>query len=154
MRTGLCLRNLGLLHEAEGDLAGARGLHKRALAIRRKVYGPDHHQTAVSFEDLGFVLSAEGDLAEARPLCERALTIRETVLGPLHPDTVASRDRLACLLANDGDASVSGISKSGINPGNRAVWPYKSHYARLLIDPDPPGDRARQELDTKQTTRS
>ena len=64
----------------QGDLAGARPLLERALAIREKVHGPDDPVTAESLSNLGLLLQAENDLAGARPLLERALAIREKKL--------------------------------------------------------------------------
>jgi hypothetical protein len=40
--TAASLNNLARLLKAQGDLAGARPLHERALAIREKVLGPEH----------------------------------------------------------------------------------------------------------------
>src|SRR5262249_53985685 len=60
--------------------AAAQALHERALAIREKVLGPDHADTATSLSFLSSLKWAQGDLAAARLLCERALAIREKVL--------------------------------------------------------------------------
>ena len=73
-----------------GDLAGARRLCERALAICEKALGPEHPDTATNLNSLALLLQAQGDLAGARPLCERALAIREKALGPKHPDTATS----------------------------------------------------------------
>ena len=71
----------------QGDLAAARPLFERALAIAERALGPEHPETAVSLNNLGFLLLGQGDLAAARPLLERALAIREKVLGPNHRHT-------------------------------------------------------------------
>ncbi len=73
-----------------GDYAGARPYYERALAIREKVLGEDHPDTARSLNNLGSLLRAQGDYAEARPYYERALAVREKVLGGEHPDTARS----------------------------------------------------------------
>jgi hypothetical protein len=88
--------------KAQGDLAGARQLHERALAIREKALGPDHPDTAISLGNLAVLLQAQGDLAGARPLHERALAIREKALGPDHPDTAMIREHLAVLSTREG----------------------------------------------------
>jgi hypothetical protein len=62
-----------LIHQ--GDLAGARPLQERALAICEKALGPEHLDTAQSLNDLAHLLQAQGDLGGARPLYERALAI-------------------------------------------------------------------------------
>jgi hypothetical protein len=75
--------------------SGARLLCERALAIREKVFGPEHPVTAQSLATLARLLEDQGDLAGARPLWERALAIREMVLGPEHPDAAQSLHHLA-----------------------------------------------------------
>jgi Tetratricopeptide repeat len=46
--TAMSLNNLGILLHAQGDLVEARTFHERALAIREKVLGPEHPDTAMS----------------------------------------------------------------------------------------------------------
>jgi hypothetical protein len=43
--TATCLNNLAGLLLTQGDLAGARPLFERALAIYEKVFGPEHPDT-------------------------------------------------------------------------------------------------------------
>jgi hypothetical protein len=43
--TATSLNNLAGLLQAQGDLAGARRLFERALAIREKALGPEHPDT-------------------------------------------------------------------------------------------------------------
>jgi tetratricopeptide (TPR) repeat protein len=86
------------LLQAKGDLAAARPLSERALAICEKVLGPEHPVTATSLGKLARLLQAQGDLAAARPLYERVLAIREKVLGPEHRETKTARKNLARLL--------------------------------------------------------
>jgi Tfp pilus assembly protein PilF len=81
----------------QGDLAGGRALHERALAVHEKVFGPEHPATANSLNNLACLLQAQGDLAGARPLYERALAINEKALGPEHPKTNCARGNLALL---------------------------------------------------------
>jgi tetratricopeptide (TPR) repeat protein/transcriptional regulator with XRE-family HTH domain len=85
-----------------GDLGAARPWYERALAIRERVLGPDHPDTAEGLNSLGGLFWGQGELAGARPLYERALNIREMVLGPDHPDTATSLHDLAVLLWGQG----------------------------------------------------
>jgi tetratricopeptide (TPR) repeat protein len=77
--------NLANLLQLQSDLAGARPLVERALAIREKVLGPEHPDTATSLNNLAIILQDHGDLAGVRALYERALAIDEKVLGHDHP---------------------------------------------------------------------
>jgi tetratricopeptide (TPR) repeat protein len=90
-----------------GALAAARPYYERALAIREKVLGPDHPDTAVSLNNLGNLLQAMGKLAAARPYYERALAIREKALGPDHHDTAQSLNNLGGLLQAMGELAAA-----------------------------------------------
>jgi tetratricopeptide (TPR) repeat protein len=57
---------------------------ERALAIREKVLGPEHPDTARSLNNLAFIYDATGAYAKAEPLYQRALAIREKMLGREH----------------------------------------------------------------------
>jgi hypothetical protein len=63
----------------------ARPLYKRALAICKVSWGPQHLDVGSSLNNLAVVLKAQGEYASARPLLERTLAIREAPLGPQHP---------------------------------------------------------------------
>jgi tetratricopeptide (TPR) repeat protein len=85
--------------------ADARPLFERALAIREKVLGPEHPDTAASLNNLAYVLRAQGDYSRARPLLERALAIYEKTLGAGHPSRALSLNNLAYVLQSQGDYS-------------------------------------------------
>jgi hypothetical protein len=53
--TATSLNNLAGLLYAQGDLAGARPLYERALAIREKVLGPEHPNTATVRNNLSIL---------------------------------------------------------------------------------------------------
>ena len=54
----------------QGDLAGARKLHERALDARRRVLGKEHPDTLMSLSNLAAMLRAQGDIAGAKQLEE------------------------------------------------------------------------------------
>ena len=90
-----------------GDLRAARPLYEHALAIRERVLGAEHPDTAQSLNNLASLLWVQRELAAARPLHERALVIRERVLGPDHPDTALSYNNLGLLLQAQGEAAAA-----------------------------------------------
>jgi Tetratricopeptide repeat len=55
-----------LLLQDQGDRAAARPLFERALAIREKVFGPEHRDSAKSRENLARVIKDQSDLAATR----------------------------------------------------------------------------------------
>jgi tetratricopeptide (TPR) repeat protein len=92
-------------HGALADGNPARLLFERALAIRERLFGPQHSDTAEILINLSGVLLDMGDLEGARPLVERSLAIWEKVLGPEHPQTTWSLNSLARVLHAQGDLS-------------------------------------------------
>jgi class 3 adenylate cyclase/tetratricopeptide (TPR) repeat protein len=65
-----------------GDYHASEHLHARALAIRKKVLGPDHPDVSDSLINLGIAVAEQGRHDESVQLFERALTIREKAFGP------------------------------------------------------------------------
>jgi CHAT domain-containing protein/Tfp pilus assembly protein PilF len=77
-------------------------LHQRALAIREKVLGSEHADTAGSLNNLAAIYDTLGQYDQALPLYQRALAIREKVLGLEHADTAGSLNNLAYLYKSLG----------------------------------------------------
>jgi tetratricopeptide (TPR) repeat protein len=83
---------------ARAELAQARPLYERALAMLETQFGADHPNTAHGLDSLGNVLHDLGDLPAARDYHERALAILEAELGPNHPDTAHCLSNLGAVL--------------------------------------------------------
>ncbi|MBP1468758.1 tetratricopeptide repeat protein, partial [Candidatus Chloroploca sp. M-50] len=98
----LCLW-LGRHLDRLGRYALAQPYAARALAIRERVLGPEHPDTALSLNNLASLHQTQGNYDAARPLYERALAISERVLGPEHPNTATSLNNLAELLRAQGN---------------------------------------------------
>jgi tetratricopeptide (TPR) repeat protein/CHAT domain-containing protein len=104
-----CLRETTALMEQVFELAGqgkwreALPLARKVLAIRKKVLGDNHRDTAKALYNLGVLLDNQGEYAAARPYHEQALVIRRKMLGDNHPDTADSFNGLGILLDNQGD---------------------------------------------------
>jgi tetratricopeptide (TPR) repeat protein len=105
---GRLLDRAGDYFHGRGSYLAARPLFERALAIREKVLGPEHPDTAEGLNNLAGLLQMQGDLAAAQPLLERALAIREKVFGTEHPDTAEGLNNLALLLRDQGDLAGAG----------------------------------------------
>ena len=86
---------MAALNHGQGLYAKAEPFLQRALAIREKVLGPEHPDTANSLNNLAGLNYSQGLYAKAEPLYQRALSIREKALGPEHPDTANSLNNLA-----------------------------------------------------------
>ena len=101
-------REASSLHEQVNELrrkgkdTEALPLAQRALAIREKVLGAGHPDTAYSLSILAVLYETQGQYTQALPLAHRALTIQEKVLGRTHPQTATNLNILASLYVDQG----------------------------------------------------
>jgi tetratricopeptide (TPR) repeat protein len=78
-------------------------MHRQALALRRKLLGEEHVDTARSVYELADLLSRMGDYAEAEPLFREALELRRKLRGKKSPEVAESIEGLALNLYEDGN---------------------------------------------------
>jgi CHAT domain-containing protein/Tfp pilus assembly protein PilF len=124
-----------------GDYAAARPLLERGLAIREKVFGPEHNNVAVSLQELGFMLYLSGDYAGARPPLERALAIREKVYAPTHVALGLTTLYLGRLLRDSGDYAAAramlerslAVREQALGPAHPAVATSAAHLGLLFL---------------------
>jgi serine/threonine-protein kinase len=86
-----------------GKYDEGRAVHERALALREKLFGPDHPDVAASLGAIGNALLMKGSFVESRAFTERALALREKLLGEDHPDLAKSLNNLASAYLGVGD---------------------------------------------------
>ena len=103
--TAQSLSDYGAVLTALGDIEGAAGAHREALAIRRDLLGPSHPHVAQSLSHLGWALQTQGRYAEAEPLYREALAIRREHLGDDHTAVGNSLLVLGEIRLRQGDAS-------------------------------------------------
>ncbi|XP_078370488.1 uncharacterized protein LOC144654274 isoform X2 [Oculina patagonica] len=82
--------DLGVIQHNRGNYPEALELKKRALDIRRKVFGEEHPETAVSYHSVGVTQHSLGDYISALESVKRALDIRRKVFGEEHSETADS----------------------------------------------------------------
>jgi tetratricopeptide (TPR) repeat protein len=87
---------------ATGHYKEAQPLLEDVLAIRRKVLGEEHPQTANTHNNLAVSIDQQGRYKEAEQGFRKALAIRRKVLGNEHPDTAQSYNSLAANLCDQG----------------------------------------------------
>ncbi len=92
------LNNLATLLQATNRLGEAEKLMRRALAINKTSFGPDHPNVAACLNNLAQLLQATNRLGDAEPLIRRALAIDEKSFGPDHPKVAIRLNNLATLL--------------------------------------------------------
>jgi eukaryotic-like serine/threonine-protein kinase len=101
------LYTMGRTYASLGLYTRAQPLIEQAVAIQRRVLGPEHPDTLSSLNLLASVLRREGHYAEAEKLNRQTLEIRRRVLGPEHPDTLVSMNSLASDLWIEGHVAES-----------------------------------------------
>ncbi len=84
------LSNLAVLHKTMGQDELAISEHRRALALRERVLGPESIDVGISLNNLGEALEHAGRRSEALVPLAHALQIFEHALGPDHPYTGAA----------------------------------------------------------------
>jgi tetratricopeptide (TPR) repeat protein len=92
------INNLAILLRCTKRMAEAELLYRQALAIRERLYGPDHIDVAQSLNNLAMVLYDTNRMVEAEPLLRRALAIHEASYGPDHPSVAVPLGNLASVL--------------------------------------------------------
>ncbi len=99
------LNDLGALRNQRGDYIAAERIVLEALAMRRRLLGPDHADIAVTLEVLSRIYTLHGNNKRAEPLLREALQIRRKVLGEEHSETATSLNDLALVLWENGELS-------------------------------------------------
>ncbi|MCX5698057.1 MAG: tetratricopeptide repeat protein [Candidatus Omnitrophica bacterium] len=99
------LNEIALFLDINARYQEAEFLYRRALAIREKILGPEHPDTATSLGNLALLLYKKGEYQAAEPLYRRALAIREKMLDPNSKSSVTATtlNNLAVLLSEKGD---------------------------------------------------
>ena len=123
----------------QGDFAGARALHERALAVHEKAFGPEHPATAkvcnlASYSRPRATLRGHGRSTSAHWHHEKAL-------GPEHPRTANSLSSLAFVLANLGDYAAArplyeralAIYEKALGPEHQDTNLTRFNLSRLLL---------------------
>jgi len=98
-----------LMHQLGGyayetaNYADALEWCQKALAIREKVLGTEHPDTAASYNNIGSVYYSMGEYDKALEFLLKALAIKEKVLGTEHPDTAASYNNIGGVYDSKGE---------------------------------------------------
>jgi tetratricopeptide (TPR) repeat protein len=100
--TATTLENLGVLAAQQRDTDAALAYHRRALAIRERVFGRVHPQIAQSLGELAAAYYVRGDREAALAHYQRAVAVAEATLGADHPETARLQGGLAMVLGDLG----------------------------------------------------
>jgi tetratricopeptide (TPR) repeat protein len=89
---------MAVLYSDQGDYEKALEYYGKALAIRERVLGAEHPDTAKTYNNMAVVYENQGDYKKALEYCSKALAIRERVLGMDHPSTKGTKNLMTQLL--------------------------------------------------------
>ena len=93
----VALNNLANVCFAQGDIAEAEALMRRALVAKENALGTEHPDTALTASNLGVILQSKGQTDAACSLFTRALKTFVNTVGEDHPKTQLVRENLAGL---------------------------------------------------------
>lgn len=96
------LTSMGRTYRRLAEYETAQHLLEEALAIGRRVYGPEHARIAETLGYLGGVLADRGDYAGAARDLEQAIAMRRHVLGPEHEDVAVTLAELGRVYQDEG----------------------------------------------------
>jgi len=99
---GTDLNNLSVALWRRGKYDAALPLAEEALALRRRLYGDEHTDVAISLHQLGTMLMATGDLEGAERRYRESLALRRKLLGDNHPHVAITLHMLGQLLRQRG----------------------------------------------------
>jgi len=126
---------LGTALNREGRWREAADLLQPLLALRRKVEGEEHSQTASTEMELGVSLSHLGRTQEADSLMQLALTTEATLVGPTAMDYGAYEGKLAeVYLTRNQPALAEPLLLDKIAICRKNLGPESLVLARTLLD--------------------
>lgn len=129
----LTLVHLASVYSARGDQARSIATQQRALAVFKKVYGPNHKEVAGVLLNLGTDHFITEDLDAAEAAYAEALKIFEETLGPDHASVGAALNNLADVAATRGDYDKAiPLYDRAYAVWSKALGPTHQHVATVL----------------------
>jgi tetratricopeptide (TPR) repeat protein len=117
----------------QGKYQEAIPLAEKAVELAKRVYGPEHPDTATSLNNLGKLYREMGEYAKAEPPLQEALRIRQKVLGPEHPDTATSLANLGSLYWAMGEyAKAEALDQEALRIRQKVLGPEHPDVALSL----------------------
>jgi len=93
---------IGEVYRALGDYAKAEEMQRKALDLRRRLYGNEHLDVAGSLTSLGLIVQSRQRPEEAVSLQREAVAILRKLLGDEHAEVAIALNNLASALGDEG----------------------------------------------------
>ena len=127
--------SLGLYHQAQPFL-------EKALATRRRLFGPDSRDTLRSIDQMARDLERQGHYPEAEALARQAIATRQRVLGPEARETLASIQELSAISLSEGkygeteklDRKMIEVSRRALGPEDPGTLKFMANLALAVFD--------------------
>lgn len=115
---------LAATYSSLGEYATEQRQLERALAVRRKLTGPEDPATLQLLDHLGVNLALQGKLKAADPIAHQAVRLSERVLGPSDPATLhAMNDLIYVCKAQGRIAEAEAVARSTLDRARAALGP-------------------------------
>ncbi len=98
LAAGETLSAIGALYSSLGRHDEAEDIHRQALEISRRHFGPDSIETATDLQNIATVLWNQERLSEAETVARQALSMRLAITGPDSVATASSLQNLGAIL--------------------------------------------------------
>ncbi|HLZ62873.1 MAG TPA: tetratricopeptide repeat protein [Ktedonosporobacter sp.] len=123
---GLLFRRAGFYTYTRGLYTQAEPLFQHALALTKRLQGPDHPDTATVLHYLAVLYSSQNRYTEAERTYQQALAIRERVFGDEHVETAFVLNNLGQFYRSQGRYSEAevllqrslGVEEKVLGPGH------------------------------------
>jgi len=140
LAAAVTLENIAALYKNYADYSNALRLLNRIMAIREKVLGEMHQDTAIACNNIAYANKYLNDTYSALPWYERALNINKEVLGDNHPSTADNYNNIAIIFSEQEDYTKAiefhekalGIYKEILGPENPKTAGVYSDIAFIL----------------------
>jgi eukaryotic-like serine/threonine-protein kinase len=127
--------SLGLYHQAQPFL-------EKALATRRRLFGPDGRDTLRSIDQMARDLERQGHYPEAEALARESIATRQRVLGPEARETLASIQELSAISLSEGkygeteklDRKMIEVSRRALGPEDPGTLKFMANLALAVSD--------------------
>lgn len=119
----------------EGRFEEARERGAQALAIREKLFGPEHPAVANTLNVLSVALVRLGRFDEALATQQRVVALTETSVGPDHPSLASRLGNLAAILEMRGDLDqAEALERRVLAIFQRAYGPEHLDVTRSMVN--------------------
>ncbi|TLD08495.1 uncharacterized protein PgNI_07318 [Pyricularia grisea] len=93
----LLQHNVAKVYNFPRQYKEAEQMHRKTLALSKKVLGPENPSTLSSMNNLALVFNRQGKYEKAEQMHRKTLELRERVLGPKNPSTFTNINNLVSL---------------------------------------------------------